>query len=228
MRGSTYSFTGLVLVIVLSNLTPTAGLAADRSDTERQELEPTPRASNSAVRKRGVVRSDPSTLEVSAEAVATVQFRWPMRIDDWFHTSNYVDLQSGIGLFDYFCRGATYDGHGGNDIIIRDFVEMDEGRIILAAVEGIVIGVEDGHFDRNTTSNTDPSNYVILEHSDGTQTEYLHLRKWSTMVHVGQEVFEGQPLGYMGSSGSSTDPHLHFGVVQAGVTVEPYAGPCRG
>jgi len=82
---------------------------------------------------------------------------------------------------------------------------------ILAAQEGIV--VEAG-------ANRGGYGYiVILDHGDGLQTYYAHLRK--ILVNVGQVVGRGEVLGYMGRTGDSTGYHLHFEVRQDNVPMNP-------
>lgn len=51
---------------------------------------------------------------------------------------------------------------------------------------------------------------VIIAHPDGFYTLYAHLSKY--VVKEGQKVYQGQVIGYEGSSGWSTGPHLHFGI----------------
>ena len=163
-----------------------------------------------------------------AEPEAPPQVRWPLLKQDWNHTFHYVDLDSGGAVLDWACSDVAYDTHRGNDMTIRDFLEMDEGRFVVAAAEGTVSWVEDGFYDRSTEPNGAPSNYVDLLHPDGTHSYYFHLRKWSTLVAAGQHVFEGQALGLVGSSGNSSNPHVHFELVDSGgSTLEPYAGTCR-
>ena len=58
-------------------------------------------------------------------------------------------------------------------------------------------------------------NRVILEHRGGEYSHYLHLRPGSVAVEVGQRVRRGQPLGELGHSGNSTEPHLHFHVTDS-------------
>ena len=163
----------------------------------------------------------------SAPSSPTVRFGWPLRLDDWWAVANYVDLNPKTNLLDYNCDNVTYDGHLGTDILIRNFLEMDEGRPVLAAAPGTVQYTQDGFFDRNTGFNSLPANIVWMAHADGTYAGYFHFKKWSIRVHAGQQVGEGQILGLVGSSGSSTDPHVHFQVEDVSTVYEPSAGPCR-
>jgi murein DD-endopeptidase MepM/ murein hydrolase activator NlpD len=70
-----------------------------------------------------------------------------------------------------------------------------------------------------------PANRVKLRHAGGIETWYWHLKRDSVLVAVGQRVTCGQPLGLVGSSGNSSQPHLHFEVADSsGATIDPYAG----
>src|SRR5262249_12044930 len=72
-------------------------------------------------------------------------------------------------------------------------------------------------------------NAVYLQHADGSQTWYGHLKEGSlTAKSVGDSVVAGEFLGVMGSSGDSTGPHLHFeGHDGNGQVIDPCAGPCN-
>jgi hypothetical protein len=170
----------------------------------------------------------PVNVGGSTRAVPTVRFRWPMLQHEWWHHAQYVDLDPTAGVLDYGCEGITYDGHFGNDTMIEDFYSQDEGRSVVAAAPGVVTYVEDGNYDRETV--WDPgsvANAIIMQHADDTYSYYLHFRKWSTRVHEGQLVREGQPLGEIGSSGFTDWPHVHFEVQNGGTAYEPFTGNCR-
>ncbi|MDP1556038.1 MAG: M23 family metallopeptidase [Hyphomonas sp.] len=56
-------------------------------------------------------------------------------------------------------------------------------------------------------------NYVLIRHANGEHSLYAHLRKGSVQVSAGDTVRAGEPIGEAGSSGNSTEPHLHFQVI---------------
>ena len=62
--------------------------------------------------------------------------------------------------------------------------------------------------------------YVEIDHG-GYYTRYLHMKKGSRTVKVGDKVFKGQVLGYMGATGNVTGAHLHFDIKLSGSYVDP-------
>lgn len=83
--------------------------------------------------------------------------------------------------------------HGGIDIAAPN------GTPILAAKAGVVVISQYG---------SSYGNYVVLSHPDGTRTLYAHMSQRS--VSAGDTVRQGQTVGLVGSTGSSTGNHLHF------------------
>ena len=63
---------------------------------------------------------------------------------------------------------------------------------------------------RNSGWNGGYGNYAVITHNNGTQTLYSHMTY--AIVSPGQSVSSGQIIGYVGSTGESTGPHLHFEV----------------
>ncbi len=89
-----------------------------------------------------------------------------------------------------------------------DFV-MDIGTPILASRAGRVVYVEESGRDFNH-----PNNLVVVDHGDATFAEYMHLTQNGAAVEVGDEVVQGDLIGYSGATGLAGYPHLHFIVVK--------------
>ncbi len=64
-------------------------------------------------------------------------------------------------------------------------------------------------------------NMVIMRHEGGLTTLYMHLSKFARGQKVGQRVKQKTVIGYVGSTGLATGPHLHFGVRKGGRYVDP-------
>ncbi|BDI33728.1 hypothetical protein CCAX7_57790 [Capsulimonas corticalis] len=90
---------------------------------------------------------------------------------------------------------------------------MPTGTVVRAARAGVVVAVRsDSDRGGAALSFANDANYVIVKHSDGTFGEYFHLELHGVLVALGQRVAVGQPLALSGSTGHSTEPHLHFDV----------------
>jgi len=66
-------------------------------------------------------------------------------------------------------------------------------------------------------------NLIILEHPGNYYTYYAHLSNYNVELAVGNEVRRGLEIGYVGSTGRSTGPHLHFELRKNGIYVDPYS-----
>lgn len=80
-----------------------------------------------------------------------------------------------------------------------------EGTSVFASASGTVITAR-----ANGAWNGGYGNYVIIKHPNGVQTLYAHFG--SVLVGAGQEVVQGQTIGYIGMTGKTTGPHVHFEV----------------
>ena len=64
-------------------------------------------------------------------------------------------------------------------------------------------------------------NMVRVRHADGYASEYMHLQKFAPGLKTGEPVAKGEVIGYVGSTGRSTGPHLHLGVKHNGRYLDP-------
>jgi murein DD-endopeptidase MepM/ murein hydrolase activator NlpD len=94
--------------------------------------------------------------------------------------------------------------HAGIDIRGRD------GEDVLASNSGKVVLAEELFFGGNT---------LVLDHGMGIFTVYMHLSGFNRKL--GESVSKGDVIGFVGSTGRSTGPHLHFGVKAQELSVNP-------
>ncbi|MET0336561.1 MAG: M23 family metallopeptidase, partial [Caulobacter sp.] len=86
------------------------------------------------------------------------------------------------------------------------------GTPVLAAGDGVVVeaGRKGGY-----------GNWVKIRHNGGWETGYAHLSRYAKGLKKGQRVKQGQLVAYVGSTGMSTGPHLHYEIYNGGRRVNP-------
>ncbi len=157
------------------------------------------------------------------------QFILPLKVTHLqdYYLVNYVDWGFD-SIQDHQCGHKTYAGHQGTDFTLRNFAQMDARVAVYAANTGVVTYALDTLFDRNKTAVAGGlGNYVAIRHFNDFYTYYGHLKKGSVIVQVGDTVTMGQQIAAVGSSGYSSDPHLHFEVWYDSLYyLDPFFGPC--
>ena len=145
------------------------------------------------------------------------------------YIEDYVDIQPGEGQRDYTCGIKSRDGHRGTDIGLLSFEAMEAGVNVLAAAPGRVAATRDGMQDVAVTPESRASiegrecgNAVRIDHGDGWQTLYCHMKRGSVLVQSGDMVQAGDPLGEVGLSGLTNHPHIHLSVLKDGEIVDPF------
>lgn len=98
----------------------------------------------------------------------------------------------------------AYALHSGVDIA------TDEGTPISAAYSGVV---------KDTGVGVKRGKYVLMEHSDGSQTLYCHCSQ--ILVDEDDMIMAGEQIALVGSTGWSTGPHLHFEIRRDGSSIDP-------
>jgi len=94
-------------------------------------------------------------------------------------------------------------------------IAMPEGTPVLAARKGVVIAAEWSYVAGGRIGALRASsNFVRVRHADGSIGNYAHLIHAGVAVEAGETVHAGKILGYAGSTGFSSGPHLHFAVTR--------------
>jgi len=86
------------------------------------------------------------------------------------------------------------------------------GTPIMASGDGVV---------ESAGYKSDYGNVVRLRHSGSYNTLYAHMRRFAQGIRPGVRVRQGQVIGYVGSTGLSTGPHLHYEVLHHGRNLNP-------
>ncbi len=145
---------------------------------------------------------------------------------------HYVDLDPTEAAVDFSCGRQTYDGHKGTDFGIANLQVMARDVPVLAAASGLVLRTRDGIPDRlindlnekQLVAEKECGNGVVIDHGNGWETQYCHLRQGSIAVKPNTKVEQGTVLGMVGASGLTSFPHLHLSVRQNGVIIDPFVG----
>ena len=122
----------------------------------------------------------------------------PLREKD-FH---YISSSFGVRIDPIY---KVAKGHKGIDMSAPIATEVH------ATGDGTVVKVQRNKWDYG--------NVIMIDHGFGYKTQYAHLSKFA--VFKGQTVKRGQLIGYVGSTGKSTGPHLHYEVIKNGRHVNP-------
>jgi hypothetical protein len=140
------------------------------------------------------------------------------------YIQQYADHAPGPTAQDFTCGALSYQGHDGTDFALPTRAAMAAGVNVLAAAPGTVEGIRDDIADfAPVEPGKDCGNGVLIDHGDGWQTQYCHMKQGSIGVRAGQDVSLGTVLGQIGQSGQAEFPHLHLSVRHNGQNVDPFA-----
>lgn len=116
--------------------------------------------------------------------------------------------------------GQIRSGMGGRVDPLTGQHGRHNGIDIAAAAGSEIRSPASGTVLRNDFQENGAGNYVVLGHSDGSESKYFHMQHRSELA-VGSSVSAGDVLGHVGSTGRSTGPHLHYELWKGGVPVDP-------
>ena len=173
------------------------------------------------------------TAVSAAQAEEPPRFGLPVDcgMDTLCVVQNYVDAAPGPEARDFTCGALVYDKHKGVDIRVPTLLEMRAGVPVAAAAPGVVKRARDGMADisieetgAKAVQGREAGNAVVIDHGNGWESQYAHLRKGSVAVKPGERVVAGQRLGLIGLSGKTEFPHVHFALRKDGRTLDPFTG----
>ena len=116
--------------------------------------------------------------------------------------------------------GRSYQGTGGRN---SDYFAY--GLDVLAAADGEVVYMRNDipeNLPGQAMAATPGGNAIVIRHSDTLYTYYAHMRPGGMKVGVGDQVLKGEPIGEVGNSGDSVEPHIHFHAMSGS---DPGLGP---
>jgi murein DD-endopeptidase MepM/ murein hydrolase activator NlpD len=157
------------------------------------------KAKQSASESRAVV----STEKVDRKDYSKIADRVKQRINEYRKTSTKMDLippiEDGIISSEFGERtdpfGSKKSNHKGIDFA------APTGTPVMAAGDGVIA---------RKGSSKSYGNVIYIRHPNGTYTRYAHLHSFAEDLEIGNKVKQGEVIGYVGSTGYSTGPHLHF------------------
>ena len=102
---------------------------------------------------------------------------------------------------------------------VLGYERFHEGVDMSAYTNTPIYAARSGKVTRAAYQDGGAGYYVNINHGDGFSSIYMHMTRY--IVSSGQYVEQGQVIGYVGSTGLSTGPHLHFGIAKNGSYVNP-------
>lgn len=174
------------------------------------------------------------TTSGGAPAETAVQLGLPIACTlgaDCF-VQQYADIDPSAKAHDFRCGTATYDGHQGTDFRVLSLEAAERGVAVVASAAGRISAARDGVADRLIASRTDAAaiigvecgNGVVIQHENGWETQYCHLKRGSVTVRTGDTIAAGAQLGLVGYSGNAQFAHVHLTVRHNGKIVDPFSG----
>ena len=111
-------------------------------------------------------------------------------------------------------------GYGNRKHPILGYTKMHRGLDFAAPSGTPVFAAGDGVIEK-AGWNGSYGRYVRIRHTGTYKTAYAHLSGINKNVRIGKRVLQGKTIGYVGSSGRSTGPHLHYEVLRNNKQVNP-------
>lgn len=178
-----------------------------------------------------------NALLAAAPPVAPLSLSQPINctLGDTCYVRQYVNVGQERGKpCDYRGGPLTSTHQKGTDFSLQTYQQIIAGVAVLAPAAGTVSAIKTDMYDQHDKTEEGSrrqrhinkkdycGNYVVIDHGQGWTTRMCHLRQHSIQVAPGQAVRRGQVLGYVGSSGKTDGPYLHFQLRYNGAVVDPF------
>ncbi len=157
-------------------------------------------------------------LTLSGEALPIYRFETAKGVVDYFNAEGQSAKKA---LMRTPIDGARLSsGYGKRKHPILGYTKMHKG-VDFAAPSGTPIYAAGDGVVEFASRNGGYGKFVRIRHNGEYKTQYAHLKNFAKVSRVGNRVRQGQVIGYVGTTGRSTGPHLHYEVVKAGRQVNP-------
>ena len=159
-----------------------------------------------------------ANLVLSGEEIQIFRFTPSSGFSDFFHANGQSVRKA---LLRTPIDGARISsGFGKRKHPILGYTKMHRGTDFAAPSGTPIYAAGDGVIEK-AGWNGGYGRYIRLRHNDTYKTAYAHLSKIASGIAPGKRIRQGQVIGYVGSSGRSTGPHLHYEVMLNGNQVNP-------
>ena len=175
-----------------------------------------------------VVTKDGRVVSTEGIRVASMTLSGsPLKLYSFKHSDGFVDFynEKGEGVRKALLRtpinGARLtSGFGMRQHPILGYSKMHQGIDFGAPTGTPVFAAGDGVIEKREVFGG-YGNYVRVRHSSGYATAYAHLSRFGQNIQVGKRVRQEQIIGYVGTTGRSTGPHLHYEILRDNRQVNP-------
>ena len=156
------------------------------------------------------------------EGTGPMALRWP--VDEINISSGFGLRQNPIPIVKPAARKKGAGGPTTRVVVPRYQLLMHEG-VDFAAEMGTPIHAAAAGFVTGARPNGGYGNWIEIQHEGEFQTVYGHMSAFAPGIAEGVWVERGQVIGFVGSTGRSTGPHVHFELLQGGVPTNPIINP---
>ncbi len=164
----------------------------------------------------GPIRS--ATLILSGERFSLYRYEYSNNLYDYF---DYEGNSAKKALMRTPLDGARITSNFGNrKHPILGYTKMHKGVDFGASRNTPIYAAGDGIIE-SAKWNGGYGNYIRIRHNSDYKTAYAHLEKFAKFIRKGKRVKQGDIIGYVGSTGRSTGPHLHYEIIFRGKQVNP-------